>query len=174
MLEKRRIRSFTVWLLPVVVLGGILFPILGYLVFFMMIFFLVLSYFKGRYWCGNICPRGAFLDMALSRVSLKAGLPDLLRKNWVKPALFLFFMSFFILQFVLAEKNVYSLGFVFVRMCLLTTLIAVVLGVSYHHRAWCIFCPMGFLQGKIGTLNRQRCSAGGMDDGFKKGKMKKA
>ena len=28
----------------------------------MMAFFLVLSAFKGRYWCGWLCPRGSFLE----------------------------------------------------------------------------------------------------------------
>jgi ferredoxin-type protein NapH len=149
-----KIQLFTVWLLPLIVLGGMFFPPLGYLVFLMMLFFLPFSYFRGRQWCGKICPRGAFLDIVLSRFSVKVKVPDFMHKNWFKLAVFFSFMIFFISQFVVSEKNFNSFGFVFVRMCLLSTLVAITLGIPFHQRIWCVFCPMGFLQSKIRSLNK--------------------
>ncbi|MCM8783705.1 MAG: 4Fe-4S binding protein [Candidatus Omnitrophica bacterium] len=64
-------QSIMIWILPLILIGGLLIPILGYLVLAMMAFFFTLSYFKGRFWCRFLCPRGAFLDLVLSRVSLK-------------------------------------------------------------------------------------------------------
>ena len=155
-MDKKLTQSIAIWLLPVIIVGGIFFPLLGYIVFLMMLFLLILSYFKGRLWCSHLCPRGAFLDLALSRLSLKKKIPALFHRPKMRWFIFAAFMVFFIAQFIYAEKTLFSLGFVFVRMCLLTTLIAIFLGVPIHQRAWCTICPMGTLQSKIHSLNKKR------------------
>ncbi len=145
-----------VWLLPLIVIGGLFIPRLGYLVFFMMVFFLILSYFRGRYWCTNLCPRGSFLDLVLSRISFRRRIPRFLVRKEVRWTIFAIFMAFFVYQFVTVEKTVPAVGFVFVRICLLTTLIAIFLGVPIHQRVWCSFCPMGTLQRFLGGLKRKQ------------------
>jgi len=145
-----------VWLLPVIIIEGLIFPVLGYIVFFMILFFLVLSYFKSRFWCSHLCPRGAFLDLILSKVSLKKRIPPFLSTNKFRWSVVAMFMVIFILQFILSPINIVSVGFIFVRMCLITTLIAIVLGIPIHQRTWCAFCPMGTLQSKIGSLNKNK------------------
>lgn len=144
-----------IWFLPIIVIGGLFWPLLGYLVFFMMLFFLPLSYFKGRYWCANLCPRGAFLDIVLTKFSLKRKIPGLVLSNTFKWTVFILFMVFFISQLILSDKTVYAIGFVFVRMCLITTIISIAIGIPVRPRAWCTFCPMGFLQGKIRLINNR-------------------
>jgi polyferredoxin len=42
-----------------------------------------------------------------------------------------------------------------VGACLLTTVIAIILGVLTRHRGWCAICPMGFLQEKIHGLSKK-------------------
>jgi len=145
-----------IWLLPVILVGGMFYSPLGLIVFLMMLFFLILSYFKGRYWCSHLCPRGAFLDLVLSRLSLKKKIPAYFRKPIVRLSILGVFMLFFITQLIYAERTVFAVGFVFVRMCLLTTLIAIFLGLSIHQRAWCTICPMGTLQDRIHSLKRMR------------------
>ncbi|MCF7908479.1 MAG: 4Fe-4S binding protein [Candidatus Omnitrophica bacterium] len=145
-----------VWFLPLIIVGGLFFPLLGYLVLLMMIFLLSLSYFKGRFWCSHLCPRGAFLDLALSRVSRKAQLPRIFASQKFRWGVFAIFMIFFASQLFVVERNVYSLGFVFVRMCLVTTLIAIFIGIPFQARTWCAVCPMGTLQTKIRLLNRRK------------------
>ena len=66
----KKAQLITIWLLPLIVIGGFYYPLLGYMVVAMMAFLLVLSYFKKRYWCWNICPRGAFLDIVMSKLTL--------------------------------------------------------------------------------------------------------
>jgi len=143
-----------VWFLPFIVFGGLFMPLVGYLVFFMMIFFLILSYFKGRYWCGHLCPRGAFLDLVLSRVSLEKKIPSLFLRPQYKWLFFSLFMAFFFFQLATAAKNLYAIGFVFVRMCIITTILAIILGLRFRPRTWCAMCPMGLAQTKISTLRR--------------------
>ncbi|MCM8799420.1 MAG: 4Fe-4S binding protein [Candidatus Omnitrophica bacterium] len=122
----------------------------------MMIFFLVLSYFKGRFWCSFLCPRGAFLDLVLSRFSFKRKIPKIFYISKVRWTVFFIFIGFFILQFIISPKNINAIGFIFVRMCLITTLFSILLGVPIHQRTWCLICPMGTLQEKIGGFNKNK------------------
>ena len=141
-----------IWFLPVIVIGGLFYPMLGYLVVAMMAFFLTLSFFKGRYWCWHLCPRGAFLDIALSKVSLKKPIPKLFIKQWFRWLIFVLFMIFLIFRIIQAGGNAIAIGAVFVLMCLLTTIISIILGIATKHRGWCAICPMGTLQEKIGSF----------------------
>jgi len=154
-MDKRISQPIMVWFLPIVIIGGLFFPPLGFIVFGMMVFFIILSYSRGRFWCSHLCPRGSFLDLILSKVSSKSKMPGFLLSPKVKWSIFFAFMAFFMWQLVVAPKNFYAVGFVFVRMCLITTLIAIVIGIPTHHRMWCAVCPMGTLQGKIGSMRKR-------------------
>ena len=145
-----------IWLLPLVVVGGLFVPLLGYLVLLMMITLLILAYFRGRFWCWHLCPRGAFLDLVLAKFSLKKKIPRLFTKPPVRWAIFALFMLAFTFQLITADKAWPALGFVFVRMCLVTTLIAIFIGIPINQRAWCAICPMGTLQGKINSCSRRK------------------
>ena len=142
--------------MPIIVIGGLFWSLLGYIVFFFMLFFLTLSYFRGRFWCTNLCPRGAFLDLVLRKFSLRRKIPNLILSKQFKWTVFFLFVIFFISQLVTADKTLYSIGFVFIKMCLITTIISIVLGIPIHERVWCSFCPMGTLQGKVSSLNKTK------------------
>jgi ferredoxin-type protein NapH len=43
-----------------------------------------------------------------------------------------------------------KVGMVFVAMCILTTSVSILFGISIAPRAWCTFCPMGTLQRAFG------------------------
>ncbi len=150
----KRIQLIMVWFLPLIVVGGLFNPILGYLVVAMMVFFLTLAFFAGRYWCWNLCPRGAFLDIVLSKLSVNKRLPGIFVKQWFRWLVFLLFMGFVIYRVIRTGGNFLMIGSVFVSMCLLTTIISIILGVLTKHRGWCVVCPMGFLQEKIAKLSR--------------------
>lgn len=154
--NKKYLQQIMIWFLPLIVFGGILWPVLGFLVFLMMIFFLILSYFKARFWCAYLCPRGAFLDMIISRVSRQKKPPMIFHRRWFRLLFFLVFIPFVIFQFGAETKDLKSFGFIFVRMCLITTFVAIILGIFIHQRSWCLFCPMGFLQENIHRLNKKR------------------
>ena len=136
--------------LPVVVIGGLFNPYIGYLVVAMMAFFLVLSFFKARYWCWNLCPRGAFLDIMLSKFSRNKSVPKVITRQWFRLTVLILLMGFVAFRIVRTGGNPVLIGAVFVTMCLVTTVISIILGLTTKHRAWCMMCPMGFLQEKIG------------------------
>ena len=152
----KKSQKIMVWLLPIIVIGGLFFPMLGYLVFGMMAFLLILSFFKGRYWCWSLCPRGAFLDIVLSKISFKKPIPRLLTKQWVRWIVVVLMMSFLIFRIVQTGGNLIAIGSVFVIMCILTTIISIVMGVTTKHRGWCTICPMGTLQEKIHKINHPK------------------
>jgi ferredoxin-type protein NapH len=145
----------TVWFLPIIVIGGLFFPWLGLLVVAMMFFFLVLAYFQDRYWCWNLCPRGAFLDLAVSRVSLKSSLPRMFARTWFRWTVFVVLMSLMAGRLAGSGWTLPAIGAVFVGMCIATTIVALVLGVIAKPRGWCLICPMGTLQGVIGRRGRR-------------------
>ena len=145
-----------VWVLPLIVIGGLFVPILGYLVVAMMIFLLALSFFAGRYWCANLCPRGAFLDIVMHRVSPQKPLPHFMRTKWFRWLVFCLLMGFLVLRSIHSGGNIIVIGAIFVSMCLITTIIAIILGFTMYHRGWCAICPMGLMQEKINKLNRNK------------------
>lgn len=150
----KKTQVIAIWFLPLIVIGGLSNPLLGYLVVAMMAFFLVLSFFKGRYWCWNLCPRGAFLDIVLSKFSLNRFIPQIFLKQWFRWLIFTMFLVFLVLRLVNTGGKWLVIGSVFVGMCILTTIISIILGIFTRHRGWCAICPMGTLQEKIYKIRK--------------------
>lgn len=150
----KKTQLIMIWFLPLIIIGGSFIPWLGYLVLAMMVYFLTLSFFKGRHWCWNLCPRGAFLDIVLSKLSFNRTLPKTLAKQWFRWVALVLLMGFLIFRIIQTGGNLIMVGSVLVGMCLLTTLFSIILGVLTKHRAWCAICPMGLLQEKIGKIKR--------------------
>ncbi len=151
----KKYQKIMIWFLPLIVIGGIFVPYLGYLMLIMMAIFLPLSYFKGRFWCSNLCPRGAFLDGILSKVSFGNNFPKLFSNIKFRWGIFVLFVLFITYRLSQTGGSIILIGAVFVSMCLITTIISIVLGVATRHRAWCALCPMGTLQGKLHTLRNK-------------------
>jgi len=149
-MKHKKSQLIMIWLLPIIVIGGLFNPYLGYLVVAMMAVLLTLSFFKRRYWCWNICPRGAFLDIAMSRCSRNRPVPKIITRQWFRLLLLILLMGLVAFRLLRTGGDLALIGAVFVTMCLVTTIISIVFGLVTKHRAWCMMCPMGFLQEKIG------------------------
>ncbi len=153
---RRPLQWVMVWLLPLIVIGGFFYPLLGYLVAAMMATLLVLAVFHKRYWCTHLCPRGSFLDLVLARLARGRSIPRLFSNRTFRWAVFLGFMAFLAWRVSRSGGSLLAVGFVFVTMCLITTVIAVILGMPTKHRAWCVLCPMGTLQEAVWALRHRR------------------
>jgi ferredoxin-type protein NapH len=152
----KKTQIFTVWLLPIIVIGGIFLPQLGYLVAAMMAILLTMSYFRGRYWCAHFCPRGAFLDIVVSKISFKKTAPKVMARQWFRWLVLILLVSFLIWRIIQTGGNLLAIGAVFVSMCIITTIIALILGITTRHRGWCSICPMGTLQEQIHKSNPRK------------------
>jgi polyferredoxin len=147
-----------------------IFPPLGVAALVCMLAPVVIAFGRGRMWCGNFCPRGSFYDNLLAKISWKKEIPQVFKSLWLKTSLLILIMAAFAIQMVFAWGSIAAVGMVFVRMILITTAIAVILGVVFTQRAWCLICPMGTMaylvtkhaafdsKIKYVTFNKEKCT----------------
>ena len=153
--KGRRSQRIMIGFYPLIAIGGLFYPLLGYLMLVMMIFLIVYSYFKARYWCGHLCPRGTFLDIVMPHFTFNRAYPRFLNRKWFRWGVFGGFISMFIVRMVATGGNLVAMGGVFISLCVVTSLVALPLGIATRPRAWCAFCPMGTLQETLGKLGQQ-------------------
>lgn len=138
-------RSYAWTILVVFLFAGWFYPVIGLMAIVCMVAPVVVAAFSGkRKWCALFCPRGIFNDVILAKITRNVKPPAFLRSTAFKVA-FLGFLIFNLVVGLARAASVAEAGLVFVRMVSLTTAIAIILGFYYQQRAWCGFCPMGFL-----------------------------
>lgn len=150
----------------IVSIGGLWYPALGYFMLLVFAAIFLISPFRGRWFCGNLCPRGSFVDFWVSKISRKKKIPATLRSLWIRLPIFFLLMGFmgYRISGTIGGLNTFEkIGMVFVIMCLVTTAVATLLGSYLSPRAWCSFCPMGTAQRLLGgkryplKLAKEKC-----------------
>ncbi len=142
-------------LVVIVSIVGLWYPILGYMMPLVILILMVTSVSKGRWFCGNLCPRGSFIDFWIGKVTKNKKIPKSLKSYWVRIPIFVLLMGFMTYRILNTQGLINQIGMIFVIMCLVTTAIALVLGVGISPRTWCTFCPMGTAQNLIGGKKHQ-------------------
>ncbi len=117
---------------------------------------IIVSLFKGRFWCGNLCPRGSFYDNVVSKFSNKRKVPKFLKSYYFRAIVFVGMMTMFGLGIKQNLGNLYGIGMGFYRMIVVTTIIGIVLSLFYNHRTWCNFCPMGSVASIISKFKKSK------------------
>lgn len=149
--EKRYKKQwYLLWIVIVTIALGWKYPLLGYSVPVVMLTGMAVSFFRGRYVCGNLCPRGAFLDRIVARFSPGEKIPLFMRSMKFRSGVFIFLMGFMLFRGLQKPGDIMHWGNVFWTMCVVTTLLAVFLGVFLNARSWCSFCPIGTVQNFFG------------------------
>jgi ferredoxin-type protein NapH len=141
----KRIRPYLFWGLLVFLGVGLVYPVIGSIALICMIAPVAVAPFRGRFWCGNYCPRGSFYDHVLAKVSPQRKIPAFFSHTAFRVFMVFFIMAVFSVQMYYAWGDLAAMGMVFVRIILITTLVGIVLGLTYHQRTWCSLCPMGTL-----------------------------
>lgn len=100
---------------------------------------------RGRYWCGNYCPRGNFYDHIVSKISPNRRVPKFLKSMGFRVFMIVFIMTNFGIGIYKNWGDLYGIGFVFYKIIVITSLVGILLGIIYNQRTWCNFCPMGTL-----------------------------
>ncbi len=150
--------SFTPYLGFLVVFVSVLglwFPLLGFFLPVVFATLMLTGVLWGRWFCGNLCPRGSFNDFWLSKVSRKRRIPKVARSLLVRVPILALMMGFMFWRIAETDGIAEKVGMVFVSMCVITTSLAVFFGVMYSPRTWCSFCPMGTLQRFLGGSKRR-------------------
>ncbi|SET44834.1 4Fe-4S binding domain-containing protein [Natronincola peptidivorans] len=125
---------------------GVVYPIIGLIALICMLAPVVVGIIKGkRIWCSNYCPRGSFLGKLMQNISQRGKPPKFLNSTLFKTIFVLFLLSNFAIGIIKAEGNLTQIGFVFVRLIIITSIVGILLGVFYQPRTWCTICPMGTL-----------------------------
>ncbi|TEB16496.1 putative electron transport protein YccM [Pelotomaculum sp. FP] len=131
---------------------GLFFPYIGALALICMLAPVIAAFFKGRMWCGHFCPRGSFSDIVISKFSYKKAVPKFIKSNWFRNLFLVLLMSAFAVQLVLAWGDPSAVGQVFVRMVIITTLMTIILGITFNQRTWCTICPMGTMSYYVASI----------------------
>jgi len=149
-----RYKPFVALLLPTVIIAGLFYPLTGLFAFVCMAGAVILSIYKGRYWCYRFCPRGAFLDEFISKLSFQRSVPQILKSGFSKAFWVVFFMLMMAINLIRSGGNIYKFGKGIVLLLWLTTLLAIIGGILFKPRTWCIVCPMGTVSGFIGKRKK--------------------
>lgn len=116
----------------------------------------LLAISRGRYWCGNLCPRGSFYDNLMSKISKKNKIPKFFKSKILRAIMVIFLLSMFFIGVIQNWGNPYGIGMVFYRIILITTVVGVILSLLINHRTWCQICPMGTLSALISKHRKNK------------------
>ena len=141
--KRKRLQWYT-WLgLPLVVIGGWFYPLLGFLLIGCMAGAVGIAVYKGRAWCDWMCPRGSFYDLFLDKLSSKQQISKVFRSEWLRVTVICILFIVIGVQIYFAWPDPEGIGQAFVLVLTITTTIGVLLGLAVHPRTWCHICPMG-------------------------------
>ncbi|MGD9020130.1 MAG: 4Fe-4S binding protein [Desulfuromonadales bacterium] len=142
------------WLLGLVMVTvialGWKYPVLGFIVPVAMSAGIIGGFLKGRWVCGNACPRGSFIDTWFSLISGEREMPGILKNTKFRWLFLSVLMGFMIIRIAQDPTEFDHWGIVFWQMCSITTIAAVGLGIRYSARSWCAICPVGTMAGTAG------------------------
>lgn len=133
------------WILLAYLAIGYFYPVIGLLALICMIAPVAFAVRRGRWWCGNACPRGNFYDRVLSKYSPHRPIPAFVRTFGFRLFMVCFIFAMFGIQMYFAWGDWNAMGRVFWTIILVTTVVGVTLSFIYAPRTWCSFCPMGTL-----------------------------
>lgn len=149
-------KKYSYILLISFIIGGIFDLRIGLIAILCMIAPIIISLFKGRFWCGNLCPRGSFYDSIVSKFSKKKKVPAFLKSVYFRTAITLGMLTMFTLGMVKNWGNIYGMGMIIYRLIVVTTLIGIGLAFIYNNRTWCNFCPMGSIAALISFFKNKK------------------
>ena len=152
------------WLLAlivvVVLLLGWRYPALGFVVPVAMGAGMAGGVFRGRWVCGNLCPRGSLFDTWLGALPRRP-VPAWMTRPAFRWGILVALIGLMVAQIAVDPGRWQHWGVVFWRMCLLTTLAGLVLAALFTSRGWCHICPVGTVaaQAGVGKLPLQIATA---------------
>ena len=126
------------------------FPALGYLVVAAMTGGLISGLVAGRWFCGNLCPRGGFLERIISKYSPNNTMPPRARSTVIRIGVLLFLFCMVGINGSRDPGSWQHWGRVFWLICLVTTTAGAIMAYFWNARAWCAVCPMGTIQNWLG------------------------
>ena len=150
MKTRHRLQWFYASITILILTLGWKFPILGYLVLAAMIGGFISGLVAGRWFCGNLCPRGGFLERIISKYSPNKPMPDWAKSTKVRIGVLLFLLCMVGINGSRDPGSWQHWGFVFWLVCFVTTAFGAIIAFFWNARSWCAICPMGTIQSWLG------------------------
>ncbi|MFW6019413.1 MAG: 4Fe-4S binding protein, partial [Bacteroidales bacterium] len=138
-MNRNRKYIFSGLLLSICIVGHWL-NFLGYIALAFALLILISPVFYRKNSCKTLCPRRSFLDTVVGPYSFHRKIPRFLTKPLTRKLILGIFTGMLITRLFITNGQV---GVVFVGMCTVSTLAAVLLGVLFKPRSWCTVCPVG-------------------------------
>jgi len=157
-----KLTPYAIILVLIISVGGVFYPKLGYLMLPIYPTLIIISAFRGRWFCGNFCPWGSTMDL-LGPISRKVRASTLMRSMWFRVPLLVAMMGFMAFRIIQTQGAVDNIGMVFVTMSTMIASVSILSGVFIMPRVWCQFCPMGTIQRILGgskyqlKVDREKC-----------------
>jgi polyferredoxin len=104
---------------------------------------------KGKVHCSHYCPRGSFLGKFLKPISMDNSLPVWMRGEKFKNSLMILMFTVFGVSLYLSGGDLNKMAFAVLRLIIVSSVFAIMLGLFFKPRAWCQVCPMGHITGKM-------------------------
>jgi polyferredoxin len=154
---RKKIQFLMLLLIFIFIDIGWYYPLIGVFIPIFFIFMLVISFYKGRLCCGWLCPRGSLLEIIVKKITLRYKRPQIFKEGKYKKRFLILFFSLFTYFFFTTTygyKGLVNLGEFFIYYYLLSTILAIVLGILFGERSYCLICPEGvlfsfFSEGKV-------------------------
>lgn len=112
---------------------------------------------KGRYWCGNLCPRGSFFDLIFGKLSSNNRVPRILKSIPIRLLVMTMMFSVFGMGIYNSGGDLLYIAHVIYKIIVVTTIVGMFLALIFNKRGWCAICPMGslaaFITHIIGSSN---------------------
>ena len=89
------------WIIIAYIIAGWFYPVVGLIALICMIGPVITSIWKGRWWCGHVCPRGNMYDRLLSKYSPHKPIPAFVRTFGFRLFMVFFIFSMFGIQLTL-------------------------------------------------------------------------
>ena len=149
-IRRARTQWILAWIVILTIGLGWKFPLIGLTVPVVMLTGIIGGFFRGRWVCGNVCPRGGFFDRYMALISGDKQIPEFFRGMVFRWTLFAALMGFMGFRLMQNPSDINHWGSTFWMMCVVTTAVGVVLAIFVHPRTWCSFCPIGTVQNAVG------------------------
>lgn len=110
----------------------------------------IIAFFKGRFWCNWMCPRGQLYDYLVGRISRHKEYPESLQNSTLQFLIMFFITSLLIYNVAIHWGDWVAVSRIFLVLITFTTIVGIIIGIFYQPRSWCQICSAATITKHVG------------------------